>query len=49
MSGLIRNLGELKLPIKLDKQTVKLTPRRFAPKVMSKIKAKIERFLKKKL
>lgn len=39
MSRLIWELVELKQPIKHDKRHVKQTPRRFAPEVMSKIKA----------
>src|ERR1044072_2812342 len=48
MPGLSMNLVELKLPIKAGKKPVKLTPRRFAPVVMSKIKEEIERLLQSK-
>ena len=48
MPGLSRDLVELKLPIKAGKKTVKQTPRRFAPAIMSKIKEEIERLLKSK-
>jgi hypothetical protein len=48
MPGLSRDLVELKLPIKAGRKPVKQTPRRFAPKIMAKIKAEIERLLKSK-
>ena len=46
MSGLSRDLVELKLPIKVGKNPVKQTPRRFALAIMSKIKEEVERLLK---
>lgn len=45
MPGLYRDLVELKLLIRLDKNLVKQTPRMFALEIMSKIKAEIERLL----
>ena len=48
MSGLSKDLVELKLPIKIGKKLVNQTPRRFAPAIMSKIKEEIERLLKSK-
>ncbi|KAK2456610.1 hypothetical protein QL285_003960 [Trifolium repens] len=48
MSGLSREMVELKLPIKAGKKPVKQLPRRFAPEIMSKIKEEIERLLKSK-
>ncbi|PNX71007.1 hypothetical protein L195_g057963, partial [Trifolium pratense] len=41
-----RNLVEHRLPLRPDKKPVKQLPRRFAPEVMTKIKAEIERLLK---
>src|SRR3954471_18525698 len=46
MSGLGRDLVELKLPIKEGKKPIKQTPRRFAPEIHSKIKAEVERLLR---
>jgi len=46
MSGLSRDVVDLKLPIKPDKKPVKQTPRRFAPQIQVKIKEEIERLLK---
>lgn len=46
MHGLSRDLAELKFPIKLGKNPIKQTPRRFAPEILSKIKEKVERLLK---
>src|ERR1051325_3435385 len=46
MSGLSRELVELKLPVKAGKNPVKQTPRRFAPAIMLEIKEEIERLLK---
>jgi len=43
MPSLRRDVVELKLPIKPDKNPVKQTPRKFAPKILSKIKEEIER------
>ncbi|MCI42440.1 pol polyprotein, partial [Trifolium medium] len=48
MPGLNRDLVEHKLPLRPDKKPVEQLPRRFAPDIMSKIKAKIERLLKSK-
>ncbi|XP_058766321.1 uncharacterized protein LOC131639897 [Vicia villosa] len=48
ISGLSRELVELKLPIQARKKPVKQTPRRFAPAVMSKIKEEVEQLLKSK-
>src|ERR1051325_5440511 len=48
MSGLSRDLVELKLPTKAGKKPVKQTPRPFAPAVMSKIKEEVERLLQSK-
>jgi len=48
MSGLSREMVELKLPIRLDKKPVKQIPRRFSPQILSKIKEEIERLLKSK-
>ena len=48
MLGLSRDLVELKLPKKTGRKPVKQTPRRFAPEIMAKIKAEIERLLKSK-
>lgn len=46
MSGLIRELVELKLPIMPEKRPVRQTPRRLAPEIMSKIKVEIEILLR---
>src|ERR1051325_3878751 len=46
MPGLKRELVEHRLPIKDGKKPIKQTPRRFAPAVLTKIKAKIERLLR---
>ena len=46
MPGLDRGLVELQLPIKPGKKPVKQSPRRFAPKILSKIKMEVERLLK---
>lgn len=46
MSGLSRNMVELKLPIWPRNKPVKQLARTFAPEVMSKIKEEIERLLK---
>ena len=46
MPALKRELVELKLPIKHGKKPIKKTPRRFAPKILSKIKEEIERLLR---
>src|SRR3954464_8286096 len=46
MSGLGRDLVELKLPIKEGKKPIKQTPRRFAPEIHSKIKTEVERLLR---
>ncbi|PNX56078.1 hypothetical protein L195_g049694, partial [Trifolium pratense] len=46
MSGLSRELVEHRLPLLPDKKSVKQLPRRFAPEIMSKIKAEIERLSK---
>jgi len=48
ISGLSREMVELKLPIRPDKKPVKHIPRRFAPQILSKIKEEIERLLKSK-
>lgn len=48
MHGLIRELVELKLPIRPNKRPLKTTLRSFVPEFVSKIKADIERMLKKK-
>ena len=48
MSGLRRNVVELKIPIRPDKMPIKQLPRRFAPQIMSKIKEEIERLLRSK-
>lgn len=48
MPGLSQDLVDLKLLIWPDKKPIKQIPRMFAPKVMSKIKAEIERLLKTK-
>ncbi|MCI63739.1 hypothetical protein A2U01_0084996, partial [Trifolium medium] len=48
MPGLSRYLLEHRLPLRPDKKPVKQLPRRFAPDIMSKIKAEIERLLKSK-
>ncbi|CAJ2635983.1 unnamed protein product [Trifolium pratense] len=48
MPGLSRNLVEHRLPLRPDKKPVKQLPRRFAPEIMTKIKAEIERLLKYK-
>src|SRR4051812_19731530 len=45
MPGLERELVELRLPIKEGKKPIKQTPRRFAPEILSKIKAEVERLL----
>ena len=44
--GLKRELVEHRLPIKDGKKPIKQTPRRFAPAVLTKIKAEIERLLR---
>ncbi|CAJ2654731.1 unnamed protein product [Trifolium pratense] len=46
MPGLSRNLVEHRLPLRPDKKPMKQLPRRFAPEIMTKIKAEIERLLK---
>ncbi|CAJ2645042.1 unnamed protein product [Trifolium pratense] len=46
MPGLSRNLVEHRLPLRPDKKPVKQLPWRFAPEIMTKIKAEIERLLK---
>src|ERR1043165_9272454 len=46
MPGLKRELVEHKLPIKDGKKPIKQTLRRFAPAVLTKIKAEIERLLR---
>ena len=46
MPGLKRELVEHRLPIKDGKRPIKQTPRRFAPAVLTKIKAEIERLLR---
>jgi hypothetical protein len=46
VSGLNREMVELKLPIRPDKKPVKHIPRRFAPQILPKIKEEIERLLK---
>ena len=46
MPGLKRELVEHRLPIKDGKKPIKQTPRRFAPAVLTKIKAEIERLLR---
>lgn len=48
MTGLSRDLVELKLLVRTDKRPVKQTPRRFAPEVLSQIKEEIERLPKNK-
>ena len=48
MSGLSREMVELRLPIRPNKKPVKQIPRRFAPQILSKIKEEIERLLKSK-
>jgi len=48
MPGLKREVVELKLPIRPDKKPMKQISRRFAPKILSKIKEEIERLLKSK-
>ncbi|PNX70945.1 hypothetical protein L195_g057901, partial [Trifolium pratense] len=48
MPGLNRNLVEHRLLIRPDKKPVKQSPRRFAPKILSKIKEEIERLLRSK-
>ena len=48
MSGLSREIMELKLPNRPDKKLVKQIPRRFAPQILSKINEEIERLLKSK-
>lgn len=45
MSGLSRNMVKLKLSIRPSNKPVKQMPRRFTPKIMSKIKQEIERML----
>ncbi|PNX57314.1 hypothetical protein L195_g058633, partial [Trifolium pratense] len=42
MPGLSRNLVEHRFPLRPDKKPVKQLPRRFAPEIMTKIKAEIE-------
>src|ERR1051325_2248845 len=44
--GLKRELVEHRLPIKDGKKPIKQMPRRFAPTILSKIKAEIERLLR---
>jgi hypothetical protein len=46
MPGLKRELVEHRLPIKDGKKPIKQAPRRFAPAILSKIKAEIERLLR---
>ncbi|MCI65666.1 pol polyprotein, partial [Trifolium medium] len=46
MSGLSRDFVEHRLPLRPDKKPVKLLPRRFAPEIMTKIKAEIKRLVK---
>src|ERR1051325_8282716 len=46
MPGLQRELVEHRLPIKDGKKPIKQTPRRFAPAVLTKIKAEVERLLR---
>jgi hypothetical protein len=46
MPGLDRSLVKLQLPIMEGKKPVKQTPRRFVPKILSKIKEEVERLLK---
>jgi hypothetical protein len=46
MPDLNRNVVELKLAIRTDKNPVKQIPRRFAPQILPKIKEEIERLLK---
>ncbi|WJX84314.1 hypothetical protein P8452_66903 [Trifolium repens] len=46
MPGLSKELVEHRLPLRPDKKPVKQLPRRFAPEIMTKIKAEIERLLK---
>lgn len=48
MPGLDRGLVEHRLPLKLGKKLVKQSPRRFAPEVIQKIKAQIQRLLEAK-
>ncbi|MCH79701.1 hypothetical protein A2U01_0000455, partial [Trifolium medium] len=45
MPGLDRTLVEYRLPLKAGKKLVKQNPRRFAPEVVEKIKAEIQRLL----
>ena len=46
MPGLKRELVEHRLPIKDGKKPIKQMPRRFAPEILSKIKAEVERLLR---
>src|ERR1051325_7259 len=46
MPGLKRELVEHRLPIKDGKKPIKQMPRRFAPAILSKIKAEVERLLR---
>ncbi|MCI43224.1 pol polyprotein, partial [Trifolium medium] len=45
MPGLDRILVEHRLPLKVGKKPVKQNPRQFAPEVVEKIKAEIQRLL----
>lgn len=49
MSGLSKELVELKLPIKSGKKSIEQMPRQFALEVMFKIKEEIKRLLKKQV
>lgn len=46
MTGLSRDMVELKLPIRPRKKPVKQVPMRFAPEIISKIKEETERLLR---
>lgn len=48
MPGLDRGLVEHWIPLKPGKNPVKQTPRRFAPEVIQKIKAEIQRLFEAK-
>lgn len=48
MQGLSREMVKMRLPISVGKRPVKKTPRRFTPKVLSKIKIEIEHLLRSK-
>lgn len=48
MSGLSRDMGKLKMLNRPGKKPIKQQPIRFSPKIMSKIKEKSERLLKRK-